>query len=202
MAGTQAGQQRHAFVGVRGGAAPRPRQPNQGLTLIEILATLTILSALLTLAIPSFARLIADWQVSSAVNRFHGHLRWARQESMRQSTPVSMCSGNADGCRTARLALDWSSGWIVFTDRNGNGQLDLEDELLAQESAPAGLQAVTASTTQTLTFRPNGLLSRGRMSRFAWTSSLRHKGKPHAQRLVCINATGRARTLKDTEKCA
>lgn len=80
----------------------------QGLTLVEILVGLVVMSCLLLVGTPSFTRWIQEMQIRAAAESVQTGLQLARGEAVRRNRPVLFrlknASGRVDwevGCRTA-----------------------------------------------------------------------------------------------------
>lgn len=91
------------------------RRPG-GVTLIELVVTLSIVGILASLAAPGFANLLADSARTAAVNDLVHAIFLARSEAIRRSRIVSLCP-SADG-RTCARQYDWTQGWIVFVNES------------------------------------------------------------------------------------
>lgn len=103
-----------------------------GQTLVELIVCLLIGSILLSLALPSFQKLTLDSQKIQQVNQLLGMLHYARSTAVLEKRTISLCSGIAH-CARSR---NWNGSLLVFDDRNGNGQLDEQEELLRQTTLP------------------------------------------------------------------
>ncbi len=83
----------------------------QGLTLIELLTTVLVLVIMSSMAMPSFASLIARNRVNASGNELLVTLHYARAEAIRSNQPVRLCA-SLDGVICA--GQDWHR-WIVRT---------------------------------------------------------------------------------------
>lgn len=110
--------------------APRPAQTLRGLTLVELMVTLTVLAVLLGIAVPSFRSLIESSRLTSQANDLLHGLQTARSEAIRRNTAVRFCSTTA--------------GWNVYP---------------APDSTKAALRSGTAGSNANFCadFRANGL---------------------------------------------
>ncbi|MEW6703552.1 MAG: GspH/FimT family pseudopilin [Pseudomonadota bacterium] len=93
-------------------ARPRASQV-KGFTLTELMVTLTVLSVVLAVGIPSFKNLLARNRVSGQANEFIGALNLARSEAVRRGQPVTL--------RSAAGTEDFGTGWEIFPDADTDG---------------------------------------------------------------------------------
>jgi type IV fimbrial biogenesis protein FimT len=101
-----------------------------GFTLYELVITLTLVTLLAGLALPSFAALTARHRISVEINALFHAVHLARKESVMRRQVVSLCP-SPDGRRCVP-GRDWSAGWIMFNnrDRDEPPQLDPGEPLL------------------------------------------------------------------------
>lgn len=83
----------------------------RGLTLIELMVTVVVLAIIASIALPSFASLLARNRVTASANELLATLQFARAESIRSNQPVRLCA-SVDGLTCA--GGDWHR-WIVRT---------------------------------------------------------------------------------------
>lgn len=108
----------------------------RGFTLVELMITLVIAAIVLTLAVPGFRDLIQNNRITTQANELVSALNLARMEAIRQGTPVSVCaSADQASCSGAN---NWATGWIVFTDPDGDGNITGGETLLRAWGALAG----------------------------------------------------------------
>ena len=96
----------------------------RGLTLIELLVTLVVLSIVVGIAVPSFRELILNNRVTSQLNTVSGTLAFARSSAASQpgNASVTLCASD-DGAACSGQS-SWENGWIMFTDDDGDSAVD------------------------------------------------------------------------------
>lgn len=109
-----------------------------GMTLVELLVTLVVLSIVVGIAIPSFRGLVLNNRVTSQINTVSGLIAYARSSaSTRPGASVTLCS-SSDGASCSGSA-QWENGWIVFTDVDGDTAFDAgDDEILKVNAGLSG----------------------------------------------------------------
>ena len=88
------------------------RSRSEGVTLIELMVTLSVIAILLTLTVTGFQSLTAHNRITAAANGLIAHLQLARSEAVKRAPPVTICPSN-DGAsclnspavRVARRAI-------------------------------------------------------------------------------------------------
>ncbi len=132
---------RHAAMTNRGTpprGALKLQSPDRtrGVTLVELMTTLAILTIVSTFGMTAFADAIARHRVQTALHLISADLAMARNTAITRRSHVIACPGDPSmGCR---LDANWSHGWIVFADPDGNHRPDSEIDLLRVGSAPPG----------------------------------------------------------------
>ena len=115
--------------------------PTAGFTLVEFVAALAIAAVLFSLALPSFARLIAEQQLLGEARRIAEGIALARSEAIKRNGHVVICATSpALPCGDAR---HWHEGWVVFADVDGNAEVDAGDSVLGRDGAsPDGVTVI------------------------------------------------------------
>ncbi len=130
----------------------------KGLTLIEIFMTLVILGILVSIAVPSYNALIQGYKARTLSTEFISSLALARSEAVRQNTNVAMCAAadaNLNTCGT-----DWTHGWIVFVDNDGNGDIANNADKIKVHSALEQGTTVTAASSN-IVYNSRGFVKSG-----------------------------------------
>jgi type IV fimbrial biogenesis protein FimT len=153
-----------------------------GQTLIELMVTAAIAVALGVLALPSLRGWLQDARHASRTTAFVVSAQLARGEALRRAHPVTLCA-SADG---ARCSEDYSQGWIVFEDQDGDGDRQAAEPLLDVYASRSG--GTVRSTRPRYVWRPHGRRStNGTVTFCSPTPSGR-------SRAVIVSYTGRPRT--------
>lgn len=131
--------------------------PARGLTLVELLVTVSLLAVLLSLAAPSMSNALRAWQRDVATRAFVAHLQLARSAAITSSRRVVICA-SADGLACAGTS-DWMQGWMVFVDENADLVPDTGRPVLAVQQALTGLRRMEAANgVAWFFFLPPGLM--------------------------------------------
>ncbi len=160
-----------------------------GVTLLEAMFSISILSILAVIAVPTFADLKLNADRTTTVNEFFHAIFLARSESVKRGEVVSVCrSENGETC--ADSGTPWAVGWIVFvnSDRKEPAQRDAGELVLAVYGAR---NTVTITSNRaTYSFRPGvqGVVN-------GTIVFCDRRGPDHA-RAIIISHTGRPRVAK------
>jgi type IV fimbrial biogenesis protein FimT len=133
------------------------KRNSRGFTLIELMTSITVLGVLLGLAVPSFRATIRNNRIAAQTNELVGALNYARSEALKRGNSVSVCS-STDGT-TCAVSNTWSTGWIAFTDMNGNGNTDGADAVLQQWPETNAGVALTSTTRTFVRYASTGTSS-------------------------------------------
>lgn len=161
------------------------RNPQRGVTLIELLITLAIAAILLGAAVPSFAEMQRNSVRRSAVNDYWHAIFLARNEAIKRNGVVVLCK-SSDGQHCEPGADNWSGGWLVFhnLDRDEPAQRDSNEPVLHSYNANPNI--LIRSNRNNFTFRPiaqgavNGTITfcDDRGSEAARSIIISHTGRP------------------------
>lgn len=103
--------------------------PDRGLGLIELLAVLAIAAILATIALPAMGQMVRAYRMRLAAAELLGAVELARGQAIALGHTVLVAP--------SAPSLDWSDGWSVFIDRNGDRRPDPGDLILMLHPALA-----------------------------------------------------------------
>jgi type IV fimbrial biogenesis protein FimT len=149
----------------------RARLMAAGFSLIEMITTMSILAILMVIASPGLASLTSGNALASAQNDLAAAMMLARGEAMKRGVPVGVAA-------TAPIVgAEFTGGWSVFVDSNGNGQFDVGETVVRQQPAYRNdVHITTVSGATTVTFNPRGFLVPSTLVSFNLCSSAVGKG--------------------------
>src|ERR1700719_2815418 len=116
-------------------------------TLIELMTVVTVIALLIGIAVPSFQYVTNANRMASEVNGLLGDMQLARGEAIKEGQTVVICSSATAGSCSG--SASWTSGWIVFTDVNGNGTWDTGEPIWRVQKAFKGTDTFKDATNST-----------------------------------------------------
>ena len=182
--------------------------PEAGFTAIELMVVVAIVAVLTALAAPSFTPLFERWRVRDAAENMTSTMYLARSEAIKRSGNVIIRKHDTMGACTSTGNTDWSCGWYVFFDSNGNGTRECA-------TIPAECDIQTGPEITRMTINLTGSTGRIIVDRWGMAShaggvpvnmsfDVMPKGKdmtaPNAARL-CSGMGGRIVLKKGSETC-
>ena len=182
-------------------AGRRPAlQGQRGLSLIELMIAISLLALALGLGVPSLRDMIDNNRVARQATLLQSDLRLARTEAVRRGAPVGLCtSSTGTGCTAAAT---WRDGWIVFSNRQGDGNFDAAagDEILRVQAAWGNADtSVTSPDARGIAFYGEGFSANLRGGNTTITIAAAG-GSVHARRCLVLNLAGTV-TLHGSEAC-
>jgi type IV fimbrial biogenesis protein FimT len=133
----------------------RFRSP-RGFSLLEALIVMAISAIGLAIGVPSYRGMMENQRTSSTMHLLTAYMASARGTAISYRIPTVVCPSNrAGGCRTDG---DWSQGWLMFFDADGNGQPDAREDILRDENAPLhpSMRLVSSSGRPQLRYLSDG----------------------------------------------
>lgn len=127
-----------------------------GLTLIELVLVIAILSIMALMAAPSFSDFFTRSQLRTDYLGLEKDIKYAREMAKLQGKPVGIVIKDND-------ANDWKKGYVVWQDTNNNGRLNRNETILKEQdnlaiSASLHLKSDVNSEFKTILFDTNGMI--------------------------------------------
>jgi type IV fimbrial biogenesis protein FimT len=156
-----------------------------GFTLIELMTGVAILAITLTLGLPTFSGVIQRMRIDTALNMLGSDMAMARNTAVVRHSQVVVCPrATSSGCADGQ---DWSHGWMVFDDPDGNRQPNDEHDILRVSEPPTGALLFMPASRPFLRYQPDGRAANTNLTVYICKDS-RYAGK------VVVNNLGRVRT--------
>jgi len=165
-----------------------------GFTLVEALATLAVAALTLTIALPTFNEVVQRNRTTAVLHQLRADMAMARTSAIVQRRQVVVCPTAGDQRCSDRA--DWSRGWLVFTDADGNRQPDAPADVLRITDAPAGAGRWSVpSSRHFLRYQVDGRSAHSNLTVHVCSAGLL-RGQ------VVVNNHGRARTARPKRETA
>lgn len=166
---------------------------NGGITLIELLLTVTILSIVIAVAAPPMSTFFKRYQAGVQRQKLFDLIALGRAKAYGHGKIYTLCP-STDG---ATCSTVWSDGVLAFIDADGSGTRS-SDELIERimEPLPGGSSLAWKSfgNKPFLQFRPNGL-TENQSGNFTYCPP---DGDTDYGWIIVLNASGRPYFGKDT----
>lgn len=126
----------------------------RGFTLIEVVIAMSAVSILAGIAIPAFKDAGEAARSGAAKGALLESWLGGVSHAAATGSEVVLCPGDANGCRGG---IDWSGGWIVFADIDGNRTRSANETLLKSIDPLSGKVHLRSTVgRQRVVFQPNG----------------------------------------------
>ena len=179
---------------------PRRGRPGQaGLTLVEVVVALAILSIVTALAVPAWGYWMARQELANRAQALSTALTRTRTEAIKRGHRVNLCK-SADAATCADDG-DWSRGWIVHGDYLAEGRPPDGEPPIARD--PPVVAPITVDgngpVDDYVSFTPLGEPRRLSGALQMGTFTVCRPG--HEALHVVLAATGRVRTVRTRTTC-
>jgi len=180
-----------------------------GISMIEILVALSITAVLAQLAIVSYSNLQKRMRIYTATSELHSGLLYTRSEALKFGGNVVICrSTNTEienptcegGTSDSSTNSGWGDGWIIFHDRNADGQVSSDDTILRVQHKlflnPNQGVILPSPNRRLIRFNSLGQVY-GMYLQFT-IGQVQGNGDVENNRYICIASGGRARVDRKT----
>lgn len=179
-----------------------------GMTLVELLITIVVLSILLALGVPGLQNFIKSTRVSAQANDLVVAIQLARSEAVKRGTRGVICASDDEA--TCSGSDDWTTGWIVFSDIDQNGTPDLDssgdgtqdcvnDDCIIRTRGALNKTTLNGAGDNSISFLPNGLVYNTLEDKDTTLTLTSDNCKRDQVRAISI--TRRGHTLVRTQDC-
>ena len=166
-----------------------------GITLIESLIAITIISLLAVQSAPDFKNFLEKQEVIASTHQLTSALRLTRHAAVNYNFMATLCPWDK---QSARCVRNWQRETMIFIDRNNDYKLDTSDQIVRQLPAlPNGSQVQFRSfgNRPYLQMRPNGMTNYQNGHILYCPPS----GNPKYAHQIIIGPTGRLRLARDSD---
>ncbi len=115
--------------------APMKTTSQKGFTLYELMVTVSIVGVVLALGVPNMIAYSQNSRMTSTANDFHAAFHFARSEASRAKTFITICASSNSMTATPTCTGNWSDGYIVFLDLDGNINTGVGESILRAQPA-------------------------------------------------------------------
>jgi type IV fimbrial biogenesis protein FimT len=138
--------------------AVRPRSRQSGVTMVEMIVTMTIAGILLGMGVSSYKYVTKSNRSSGEINALLGDMQFARYEAVKEGLNVKICPTSSASTTTCLASSTWSNGWIVLSNA-GSGTAGTSIVLRRQlpfSSFNSTDTLTSPNANQTVTFNREG----------------------------------------------
>jgi len=158
-----------------------------GFTLVEALITLATAGLTLTVALPTFSDALERNRTTATLHHLSADMAMARTSAIIQRRQVVVCPKASD--QRCSDGADWSAGWLVFTDADGNRQPDSAADVLRITDAPGGGRLSLGASRAFLRYQVDGRSAHSNLTVHVCSAGLL-RGQ------VVVNNHGRVRSAR------
>ncbi len=161
---------------------------SKGLTLLELLASLSIAAILMAVATPGFAQWINKNRLRTAAYNLLTDIQKTRSEAVNRASRVTL--RNSD--------KGWDTGWQMFVDDDADGNFDTGETLLFEREAISANVSISGNSavSSMVSYGASGQSLTPAGAFQAGTITLCGSGVSKAYQIV-LSRGGRARLVSD-----
>lgn len=118
----------------------------RGFTLVELMMATALVATLLAVGLPPLGDALRRQRVTASMQMLMADMAMARNTAVMRGQQVVLCP-SAGGTECAG-GLDWSRGWLVYVDADGNRRPDAPADLLRATAAPGGADGLKLTSSR------------------------------------------------------
>lgn len=125
-----------------------------GFTLVELMMTVAVAAVLCAVSAPALGSLIHSETSRASRNALVTSLNLARNMAVTGQGRVVVCPSSDQ--RTCSDGEWWQHGWIVFEDKNGDGEHDANERLIESVQTQNGQAILTGVARERVIYHGDG----------------------------------------------
>lgn len=147
-------------------AANAPRRA-LGITIVELVVCLAVVSILVTTGVPAFSNFIQSNRLSESTFDLLGTINLARSEAVKRRTRVVLCRSVNPAATTPSCggtANTWTKGWLVFATGDGNNTYEPATDTLLETGwvdSPDVTVITNSTSSNNLEYNADGTTNEG-----------------------------------------
>ena len=161
-----------------------------GFTLIELMITLLIAAIILGIALPSLNSISNEINFSSIQQRLILDITFTRSEAVNQGGGITICA-STDSSTCSATFTDWSQGWIIFADNDGDALFTGGTDEIIRASGVDSTATITWGKTNAISFSGDGTTANNSTGNFTICDS---RGDTTAVKGITLSQSGRVRS--------
>ena len=170
----------------------------RGISLIELLITISIISILVAVGLPQFRSLYERWQVLQTAQSMQSTLILARSLAIQRGGKIGIRKVNdSQSCKNAGTNQEWGCGWFIYSDENDNGAWNTSEPKLHEIILKGDTNVMHTSGGINIKFDRFGMASGLNVKGFTFTPLDSGISSPATQTL-CMSSGGRIRIINDS----
>ncbi len=163
-----------------------------GLSLLELVTTLSLIFIVLGLVIPGYRNVIGINRLASQVNHLSASLAYTRTEAIKRNQQVVLCKSH-DGQTCVRKG-SWQQGWLIFADEDNNERREENETILLHHpgfTSHVKMDYSAFGSRHYFVYRPSGVTKNNGTFVFCEQTT-------HQARALIVNRVGRVRVSDKT----
>lgn len=159
----------------------------RGFTILELMITLAVVAVLVSVGVPGFRAVIMDNRLVSQANLMVTSISVARSSAVKYQRNATVCSSTDFDAAvpTCAASTDWSTGWIVWVDKDRDAATDA-GEIISVHGPLNATSSLSSTANTSFTYDARGFGLAGADDLMLCDDRTGETG-----RRIRINATGR-----------